>query len=274
VRILLTNDDGITSDGLWAAARGLARAGHLTVIGTVDDWSGGSASIRMTIGARLAPFTDIPADLGPDVEAYSIDAAPGGAILVGMMTGLFEPFDLVASGANYGVNIGGDLVHSGTLGAAATAFQRGVTAFAISTERGVNRGEPQRWEGVSDVSERIARWLLARDGPPVLLNVNVPNRAFADMAGGRLVRPVTWGNLDRAHFRARSEADGSWRITASLNHEVSYPEDPDTDSGAVLDGCIAITHVLPTGWERVSNPPDLDQLVEALAPNSPVPSII
>src|SRR4051795_1643179 len=80
VRILLTNDDGITSDGLWAAARGLARVGHLTVIGTVDDWSSGSASTRMTVGARLARFDAVPDDLGPNVEAYSIEASPGGAI--------------------------------------------------------------------------------------------------------------------------------------------------------------------------------------------------
>src|SRR6185437_4153415 len=118
--MLLTNDDGITSDGLWAAARGLARVGDLTVIGTMDDWSGGSASIRLNAGwgggARLLPFTDTPSDLPANVQAYSIDAAPGGAILAGLMCDLFDSFDLVASGANYGNNVGSDLVHSGTLG--------------------------------------------------------------------------------------------------------------------------------------------------------------
>jgi 5'-nucleotidase len=267
VRILLTNDDGISSDGLWAAARGLARVGHLTVIGTVDDWSGGSASIRMTIGARLARYPDVPADVGPGVEAYSIEAAPGGAILAGLMTGLFEPFDLVASGANYGINVGGDLVYSGTLGAAATGFQRGLPAFAISAERGVNRGQPQRWEIVADVAERTARWLGNRGQPPVLLNLNVPNRPFAEVEGARLVRPGRWANLDRANFQARSESDGSWQIVASVAQKMDPPSDPELDVGTVMAGWVAVSHVVPTGWGHEPPPDDLAELVRILTPS-------
>lgn len=266
MRILLTNDDGITSDGLWAAARGLARVGHLTVIGTVDDWSGGSASIRMTVGARLARFPEIPTDLGLGVEAYSFEAAPGGAILAGLMSGLFEPFDLVASGANYGINVGGDLVYSGTLGAAATGFQRGLPAFAVSAERGVNRGQPQRWEIVSDVAERVARWYANRKGPPVLLNLNVPNRPFAEVEGARLVRPGRWANLDRAKYHPRSEADGSWQITATVDEMTIPPDDPEIDVGSVMAGWVAISHVVPTGWGHEPPPDDLAELVRILTP--------
>jgi 5'-nucleotidase len=270
----LTNDDGIASDGLWAAARGLVRVGRLIIIGTTDDWSGGSASIRLTMGARLTRFGEMPDGPGPNVEAYSIDAAPGGAILAGMMTGLFEPFDLVVSGANYGINVGGDLVHSGTLGAAVTGFQRGVSAFAISADRGANYGQPQRWDGVADVSERVARWLLARRGAPLLLNVNVPNRPFAEMTGVRLVRPVSWSNIDRARLLARPDPGGGWRVWASIDRVVPYPDDPETDSGAVMAGQIAISRVLPTGWASEPIPDDLDELLAALAPGSTVPSII
>jgi 5'-nucleotidase len=272
VRILLTNDDGITSDGLWAAARGLARVGHLTVIGTVDDWSSGSASTRMTVGARLARFDAVPDDLGPNVEAYSIEASPGGAILVGLMGDLFEPFDLVASGANYGVNVGGDLVYSGTLGAAATGFQRGVTAFGVSAARS-GQGEPQRWDQIADVSERIAAWMLGRTGPPILLNVNVPHRAFAELEGARLVPPGRWANLDRGRFTADPEADGSWRIAMSVDPSVTFPDGLDTDAGAVRAGWIAVSQVVPTGF-TLQPAHDLGGLVDALAPGSPAPSII
>src|SRR5215210_5725779 len=115
MRMLLTNDDGIESDGLWAAARGLARVGHLTVIGTTADWSGCGAAIQLIGGARLRRFGEAPSDLAADVAAFSIDAAPGAAILAGVMTGLFQPFDLVVSGANLGLNVGTDLNHSGTV---------------------------------------------------------------------------------------------------------------------------------------------------------------
>ena len=274
MRILLTNDDGITSDGLWAAARGLARVGDLTVIGTADDWSNGSASIRHVVGSRIARFEEVPDDLASSVEAYSIEASPGGAVIAGLMTGLFEPFDLVASGANYGINVGGDLLYSGTFGAALVGFTRGVTAFSISSERGVNRGEEQRWDGIADVAERIAAWLLRRQGNPILLNVNVPNRRLTETTGARITRPVRWANLDRANLNAEPEDDGGWRIGASFIQSLPETDDPDTDYGAVFAGAISISHLTPIGRPPEPPPPDLDDLVTALAPDSPVASII
>ncbi|MFN8632610.1 MAG: 5'/3'-nucleotidase SurE [Chloroflexota bacterium] len=265
MRILLTNDDGITSDGLWAAARGLSRVGHLTVIGTEDDWSNGSASVRRTIGARLARFTDVPSDVSADVDAYAVDASPGGAILIGMFSGLFEPFDLVVSGANWGVNVGGDLLHSGTLGAAATGFQRGATAFGISQERGIYRGDPQRWDGLADVVERVARWMLGRAGSPILLNVNVPNLAYGEIDGAELVRPVGWSNAERVAYGAQSEEHGVWRVTADIDNEMQLPDEPGTDAGAIVAGRIAVTHVLPTGWRVPAGPDDLHDLIALLS---------
>lgn len=274
MRILLTNDDGVASDGLWAVARGLARVGHLTVIGTVEDWSGGSASVRVAIDAHLAPYTDVPCSLGPNVETYSIDAAPGGAILVGLMSDLFEPFDLVVSGANYGVNIGSDLAHSGTLGAAVTAYQRGLTAFAISVQRGARTGQPQHWDGVSDVSERIARWFGNRTGAPLLLNVNVPNVLLPDLKGASIVRPVPWGHLDRAGFDARPAPGGGWLISTKPGPPRPYSDDPDTDAGAVVAGLLAISPVSPTGGPPPAVPDDLHDLVRSFAPTGAAPTII
>jgi 5'-nucleotidase len=277
VRILLTNDDGIASDGLWAAARGLARVGHLTVIGTMDDWSGGSASIRFNAGwgggARLLPYADIPDDLGSNVVAYSIDAAPGGAILAGLMCDLFDPFDLIASGANYGNNVGSDLAHSGTLGAAVTAYQRGLSAFAISAERGASSGKPQRWDGVSDVSERVARWLGGWRGRPLLLNVNVPNAPLAEMRGATIVPPVPWGHLDRAAFAAEADPEGGWRLVTKISPERLVPEDASSDYGAVMAGLIAVTPVTPTGGPPVYAPPELDDLIKSLVPAGAAPPV-
>jgi 5'-nucleotidase len=274
VRILLTNDDGITSDGLWAAARGLARAGDLTVIGTADDWSNGSASIRHIIGSRIARFDAVPDDLAGQVDAYSIEASPGGAVLAGVMTGLFEPFDLVVSGANYGINVGGDLLYSGTFGAAVIGFQRGFTAFSISSERGVNRGEEQRWDGIADVAERIAIWMLERKHPPILLNVNVPNRRFSELSGARIVRPVRWANLDRANLGTEAEPDGSWRITANFQRQIPDTSDPSTDFAAVHAGEVAISQLVPIGWAGEPAAADLDTLLRALDPDGTPASII
>jgi 5'/3'-nucleotidase SurE len=195
-------------------------------------------------------------------------------VLAGVMTGLFEPFDLVVSGANYGINVGGDLLYSGTFGAAVIAYQRGMTAFAISSERGVNRGEEQRWDGVADVAERVAAWLLRRQGDPILLNVNVPNRRLSETAGARIVKPVHWANLDRANLGVDAESDGSWRITASFGRLLPSTDDPDTDFAAIFAGQIAVSLLVPIGRPSPPPPPDIDDLLAALAPDRPVASII
>ena len=274
MRILLTNDDGIISDGLWAAARGLVRAGDLTVIGTADDWSNGGASIRHLVGSRIARYEEVPSDLAGKVEAYSIESSPGGAIIAGLMTGLFEPFDLVVSGANYGINVGGDLLYSGTFGAAIVGYTRGLTAFAISSERGVNRGEEQRWDGVADVAERVASWMLRRIGPPILLNVNVPNRRLSEMTGARSTRAVNWANLDRANLGVEEEASGSWRLTANFVRRLPDTDDPDTDFGAVYAGAISVCHLTPIGRPIEPPPADLPDLLADLAPDGRGGSII
>ena len=271
MRILLTNDDGIASDGLWAAARGLARVGRVTIIGTTADWSGCGAAIQLAAGTSLVPYREVPGDLGADVEAFAIDAAPGAAILAGIMSGLFEPFDLVVSGVNLGINVGSDLSHSGTVGAAITGHGRGLNAFAISVDRGAPRGEPQRWDGASDVAERLARWFGRRQGPPLLLNVNVPNLPLAQMRGASLVSPTTWGNLDRSAMWVREDPAGGWILGVRIDRTRPYPTDPATDSGAVMAGRIALTAVRPVGGAGIEEAAELGDLLAWLEPSTIVP---
>lgn len=239
MRILLTNDDGISSPGLWAAARGLTRVGHLTVIGTTTDYSACGAAIMLSRGTKLRRHLDVPADMKERCEAYSIDAAPGAAVIAGLMSGLFEPFDLVASGTNLGLNIGLDMNHSGTLGAAITAWGRGMSAFAISIERGF----PQRWETSSIVAERVATWFAETRPQNLLLNVNVPNRDATDLRGATLTGPVRWGNLDRSSLQVDRDGADAWVIRGWVDRAQPYPDEAGTDSGAVRAGEVSITRV-------------------------------
>ena len=81
-----------------------------------------------------------------------------------------------------------------------------------------------------------------------LLNVNVPNRPFAELLGAKIAKPVTWGNLDRARLDAIPTGEDAWTITAKIVREVPYPKSPDTDFGVVMAGYVSLSHVAPTGW--------------------------
>ncbi|MFN8523548.1 MAG: 5'/3'-nucleotidase SurE [Chloroflexota bacterium] len=272
MRILLTNDDGITSPGLWAAARGAARVGHLTVIGTTSDWSACGAAVMLKAGTRLKKYETVPTELnGLDhVEAYSIEAPPGAAVIAGLMSGLFEPFDLVISGVNQGLNVGLDLSHSGTLGAGIAAFGRGKNAFAVS----IDRGYPQHWDTATDVVERLARWYEGRTGDPLLLNLNVPNRPASQIQGVSNVHPVNWGNLDRSTLRVESDPLGGWTVRGWIDRSRPYPDESNTDSGAVAEGKIAVMKITPVWGAPVAASEETDGLLAAFTTEPAQPSLI
>ena len=77
-----------------------------------------------------------------------------------------------------------------------------------------------------------------------------------------------------AKLTAEPEGDGSWRISASFSRLIPSTDDSETDFAAVFAGQIAVSHLVPVGRPSVPPPPDIDDLLAALAPDRPVASII
>ena len=84
-----------------------------------------------------------------------------------------------------------------------------------------------------ELARKIARWLGTWDGPPLLLNVNVPNLPYSEMHGAAIVPPVPWGHVDRAGFTARPAEGGGWLLTARAARPHEVTDDSNTDAGAV-----------------------------------------
>ena len=162
-----------------------------------------------------------------------------------------EPFDLVVSGINPGANSGRAIYHSGTVGAALTARNGGVSGLAISQavdNFGVEgQGwdemlDDQQWDTAAEVGCRIARAVLA-DLPAdaIVLNVNVPNRPISELAGWRrtevaMLPPRT---LATAELVPKVGHDGAFDVHMEWGDLLELPA--DTDTGAVEAGYVAIT---------------------------------
>ena len=130
LKILLTNDDGVLSPGLVAAARALSTRHTVYVVAPEAQLSGIGAARTYTRPIRLSRVW--AAGLYNNVEAYAVDGTPADAVFMGVK--LFKP-DLVVSGVNVGENIGLESIYiSGTLGAAIQAALMGVHALALSVE--------------------------------------------------------------------------------------------------------------------------------------------
>ena len=128
MRILITNDDSISSPVLIPLARWAQKLGEVTVVVPKFEQSGKSHSIELHKAFEVLRCDD----LIPGVRTFTVDSSPADCVRYAIL-GMKEKFDLVLSGINRGLNIGLDIIYSGTAGAASEAVALGCKAIALST---------------------------------------------------------------------------------------------------------------------------------------------
>lgn len=191
-RILVTNDDGISSPGLHALAAELAAGGHeVTVAAPSTESSGSSASIiavedegRIQIEERSIEGLD-------GVRAFAVPGAPGFISMIATHGAFGDPPDVVFSGVNLGANVGRAILHSGTVGAALTAGINGRRGMAVSLDTGLDPTELY-WERAARMAAGLLPVLLEQE-PGTVLNLNVPNSAGADQPEYRVATLAEFG---------------------------------------------------------------------------------
>ncbi len=127
MRILITNDDGIQAAGLIPLVQWAKKYGDVTVVAPKFEQSGKSHGIEIHKSFSLEQV-----ELVPGVTAFALDSTPADCVRYAIL-GRKEQFDLVISGINRGLNVGADIMYSGTVGAVCEAVNLGVKALAFST---------------------------------------------------------------------------------------------------------------------------------------------
>lgn len=130
--ILITNDDGLDSPGLHAAAEAVADLGDLLIMAPMHQQSGAGRSFHLKSDNAIYT-TEIPLN-GTAHIAYKADMSPAQAVASAVMELAEQPIDLCISGINYGENIGSGITASGTVGAALEAAGSNIPALAVSLE--------------------------------------------------------------------------------------------------------------------------------------------
>lgn len=131
-QILLTNDDGIKSPGLWAAAEALDKIGYVTVIAPRDQASGTGRSFPSNYDGQM--HEEQLRVNGKDWTVHALGGTPAMAVLYGIFDLIPNKPDLIVSGINYGLNVGSGVTISGTVGAALEGAAAGIPSLAISLE--------------------------------------------------------------------------------------------------------------------------------------------
>jgi 5'-nucleotidase len=178
-RVLLTNDDGIDAPGLALLERLVAPlVRELWVVAPRQEQS--ATSHAMTIHSPLRVV-----DMGEWRKA--VTGMPADAALLALRHIMPEPPDLVISGINRGGNLGGDVLYSGTVGAAMEAALCGVPAIAFSQNKASHSDAP--WRVAEAHLTEVLQTLVSSEWPrDVIINVNFPN-AEPDQVRGVKVAP-------------------------------------------------------------------------------------
>ena len=167
MNILLTNDDGIDSEGLQKLAEALRRGSgrRVFVIAPDSNRSGISNALSILNGpVKLAKV---------GVDTWTCSGTPADCVIVGLKGALPEMPDLVLSGINRGENMGTDIIYSGTASAARQASLLGVPAVALSLEGWEN----YRWDMAASWTADHLEEIAAFWREDTFVNVNIPNNS-------------------------------------------------------------------------------------------------
>lgn len=130
MRILITNDDGMHATQLVPLIQWCQKLGEITTVVPKVEQSGKSHGIELR-----SAFEAKQVELAPGITAWAVDSTPADCVRFAVM-GLHMQFDLVISGVNRGLNVGTDIMYSGTVGAIFEAANLGIQGIALSTTIG------------------------------------------------------------------------------------------------------------------------------------------
>jgi 5'-nucleotidase len=227
-RILVTNDDGVHSEGIRTLAEALRPFGDVTVVAPIQE----ASAIGHALTLRRPLRIDV---IGPDV--YAVDGTPTDCVNLAITHVLKAKPDLIVSGINKGWNLGDDVTYSGTVSGALEGALLEIPSIAVSTQRIKDECE---FGPSATAAAAIAQAVLERGLPKfTLLNINVPmgpTKGYrVTVQAKRNHVTVVNARMDPRHreYYWIEEGDNEWE-----------PHDR-SDYQAVRDGYISITPLQP-----------------------------
>jgi len=229
VRVLLTNDDGITATGLNAMRRALLDVPDVDLEVIAPDSNRSATGRAVTLHD---PIWVDEVEFGDGTTGFATDGTPVDCVRFAALGLIEAPPELIVSGINHGANLGDDITYSGTVAAALEGIMLGVPAVAVSLVRGGD---------FAPLAAFVARIVDELDEVPMpagtLLNVNGPGGAVRGACACRLGKRIY---NDRMEL---TEEDGGRRRYRLYGDEPSYEHEAGTDFAAIAEGLIAVTPI-------------------------------
>ena len=182
MRILVTNDDGIESEGLKALAEVLSKSGHeVTVVAPDGNRSAFSHSLSIHKNLVFKRY-----DLSDKYSAYTLSGTPADCVKFACHYFADKPFDMVCSGINKGNNLGSDTCYSGTVSAGLEGNFFKIKSIAFSNVS----NEPSNLSLNAEFIGKRFEDLCRISAPEYTLNVNMPDGKEAGVKLTKLGRQL------------------------------------------------------------------------------------
>jgi 5'-nucleotidase len=176
MKILLSNDDGYFAPGLNILAEHLAKIADITVVAPERNRSGASNSLTLDRPLSVKKASN---------SFFYVNGTPTDCVHIALTGLMSEMPDMVISGINDGANMGDDTIYSGTVAAAMEGYLLGIPSFAFS----MSQHNATHFETAARVAvEMVQHYQKTGFSSPTLLNINVPDVAYADLKGRAVTR--------------------------------------------------------------------------------------
>ncbi len=229
MKILVTNDDGVHADGLWALVRELKKIAGITVVSPDGE--------RSAIGTAVTLFEPLHASevRAPEdgVTTYAIDGSPSDCVILALGKLITDKVDIVVSGINPGLNLGEDVYISGTVGAAMQGYFRGLPALAVSAAP----GSADSLKVAARTAAALVKKMAANNAVRVFLNMNVPDLPMEAIRGVKITRLARSSHINSV----AEEAGDKYKQYRLVRERVEESGSEGTDIQAIVQGYISIT---------------------------------
>ncbi len=231
MRILVTNDDGIDSEGLLALKSSLSKLGEVVVIAPDRNWSASGHAKSL-----FRPLRVTKKMLPDGSTGYACNGTPSDCVALAMLEFAGPRPEIVVSGINKGANLGDDITYSGTVAAAMESAIHNVPSIAVS----LTARYEWNFEAAADFAAILAPRLVGNGlEPDVLLNVNVPNIPKGEIKGVMIARLGKRVYQDKLVRKMRAGREYFW----IGGDEPGGNAEEGTDIWAVANSYISVTPI-------------------------------
>jgi 5'-nucleotidase len=229
IRILVTNDDGVRSEGITALADAMKTLGEVTVVAPLHEASAVGHSLTLRRPLRLEQLGE---------RVYAVDGTPTDCVNIGIEIVLKGKPALIVSGINKGWNLGDDVTYSGTVAGAFEGALLGVPSIAVSLQ--YIRKLTFDFSEAARAAHAVASSVLEKGLPArAFLNINVPK---GPTKGFRVTVQAKRNHVTKVNDRTDPRGQRYFWIEEGQNEWEPHDR---SDFQAVRDGYVSVTPLQP-----------------------------